>query len=337
MLQNSPGLSRIEAYYVHLVEEECQSLISGVNLNGHLFADVQFLGGIQVSLDGMFDDTAFFKLDKLEDYGTALERLSKVPASFEGAIETLKEGIDMRVTYANESLSRVYDQFENVLKKDPAESGFFGPFKNMDKEKYNELLTEAIQDKAKKIIRDKIMPAIAKLCVFMQTEYSKHLRSVPGVSNIPQGQRYYQQALEFHTTLNGMSPLEVHKIGLQEVKELKRGVMKVAEELGYPNMAFKDFVAMVKEDPKQMFSTKEEVLAYVRDIVFNKINPKLDQVIPEELLNDRLYSLSVEASSPGNQAFARYSSGNKEGTENGTYYLNANNPKVQYISLMQSH
>ena len=325
-LQGPPGLvSPSEAYYVRLVEHECRIMIDGIDLNGHLFANVHFLGGIHTTLEDTFNKSSFFRLDSLGDYSIALQRLSKVPKAIDGSIETLKQGIEKGVTYAEESMSRVDEQFERVLREDPTESGFYTPFRDMSKKGFNDIIVNAIQGKAKSVISSQIIPALAKLRAFLKDEYSQHLRSGPGVSYITNGKEFYQKALEYHTTIKDLTPKEIHDIGLEEIKELREGVLEVAEKLGYGNLTFKEFVTLMQEDPKQKFSSGEELLAYAREIVQDRINPKMPTLVPEEFLTERLYSLEVKKTAPGSGGIAYYYQGNEDNTRNGTYYINTRN------------
>ncbi len=68
--------------------------------NGHLFAPVNFLEGVQSNLDDIFNKSSFFRLDSLSDYSIALQRLRKVPAAIDGVVDTLKKGVEEDVTYA---------------------------------------------------------------------------------------------------------------------------------------------------------------------------------------------------------------------------------------------
>ncbi len=330
-------MSPTEAYYIRLVERECRTLVGGIDLNGHLLANVQFLRGIHTTLERTFNKTSFFRLDSLGDYSIALQRLAKVPAVMDGAVETLKQGIASRVTYPVESLSRVDGQLERVIVDDPTESGYYTPFRNMGAKGFNQLLVDAIQAKARTIISSEIMPALARLRSFIREEYFQHLRSGPGVSNLPRGTEFYQKALEYHTTIEGLSPQEVHDIGLEEVSVLRRGVLDVAGRLGYENMTFKDFFTMVQDNPQQRFGYSEELLSHVRDLVRNKINPRMAAIIPEEFLTDKLFALEVKPTPPGDSSIARYEGGNEDGTRNGTYRINAGNlgafKKFELMSL----
>ena len=63
-----------------------------------------------------------------------------------------------------------------------------------------------------------------------------------------------QVYLEKYTTKSGLEPSEVHQIGLTEVDESKKKLTKIAENLGYKNLPFREFIQKIREDPKQSFS-----------------------------------------------------------------------------------
>lgn len=65
-----------------------------------------------------------------------------------------------------------------------------------------------------------LLPAYDKLDKFIQNEYMLHLRPTPGISSINNGLDYYKACLEYHTSIEGITPEQVHQIGLRTVKSL---------------------------------------------------------------------------------------------------------------------
>jgi uncharacterized protein (DUF885 family) len=72
-------------------------------------------------------------------------------------------------------------------------------------------------------------------------EYITHARADIGVSSLPDGHTYYQRCLDFHTGFLGITPEEIHQIGLEEIASLRKGVLKVAERVGETNTTFSEF------------------------------------------------------------------------------------------------
>ena len=169
------------------------------------------------------------------------------------------------------------------------------------------------------------MPAYQKLKQFIDDEYLPNTRPTDGVHGIPNGQQYYKDCLEWSTTMSELTAEEIHQIGLEAVEELRKNVSDVAKQLGKEDLSFLDFVKWVQELPEQKFSTKEDLLAYIVDLINDKINPTLNKVIPEEFLTEKLYKLNVEATPPGSGGFAYYTKASKDGKRNGTYYVNLEN------------
>jgi uncharacterized protein (DUF885 family) len=101
------------------------------------------------------------------------------------------------------------------------------------------------------------------------------LRKFPGLSSLddPQAQRslkkqIYQTYLESHTTINGITPEEVHNMGIDEIARLKSEVMKIVnKELKMPDVTFKEFFQILANDKLQEFASENEVMEYYTKII----------------------------------------------------------------------
>jgi uncharacterized protein (DUF885 family) len=60
--------------------------------------------------------------------------------------------------------------------------------------------------------------------------------------------------LDFFTTIAGLTPNEVHHIGLNELEELQKNMMELATKFGYKNASFKEFTTAMKNNQSQFFS-----------------------------------------------------------------------------------
>ena len=99
------------------------------------------------------------------------------------------------------------------------------------------------------------------------------MRKFPGLSSLDDPQRslkkqIYQTYLESHTTINGITPEEVHNMGLDEITKLKSEMMKVVnEELKMSNVTFKEFFQILANDKLQEFDSENEVMKYYTKII----------------------------------------------------------------------
>ncbi len=219
------------------------------------------------------------------------------------------------------SLLRTEKQYDNLLTENLEDSPFYRPFKEMNFTKGN--LVSAIRLEAKRLISEEINPAFEKLKDFVLGEYMNETRPGIGLVSLPNGQALYQKCLEVSTTmLKGIDAESLHKSGLEELKELKERLFATADTIGLSGLGFNDLKAAIKAVPSQAFESKEELLNYIKDLINNRINPTLDQVIPKEFLTDSLYKVDVKATSPGSGAFAYYFPASRDRTRNATYYIN---------------
>ncbi len=127
-------------------------------------------------------------------------------------------------------------QFSRAISKNPEESKFYALFKSIDAEKFGMNCSEvsSLQEKAKRLISEEVTPAFERLLKYITEEYSEYHRFGLAVSNVKDGRYYYQKCLEYHTSIRGIKPEEVHSIGLEEVEKLRGGVMEIARLVGLP-------------------------------------------------------------------------------------------------------
>ncbi len=121
-------------------------------------------------------------------------------------------------------------QFARAISENPEESKFYALFKNIDAEKFGMNCSEvsSLQEEAKRLISEEVTPAFERLLKYIKEEYSEHHRFGLAVSNVKDGRYFYQKCLEYHTSIRGIKPEDVHNIGLEEVEKLRGGVMEIA-------------------------------------------------------------------------------------------------------------
>ncbi len=296
--------------------------MEGLDLGAHLLAPVSILHSRQSKLPQNFNKTTFFgSLETPADWSVALARLGQVKKSLEDIQELLEEGARRGITFAQESLgSRVRKQFERQFVDKPEESGFFGPFRDISGP--NKTVVDLVKARALNTIEGEVLPAMKRLFNYVMDDYSERsLRSGPGVNNVANGDAFYQKCLQYHTSIIGMTAEQIHEIGLQEIEKLKDGVRKLSRKLKYGNVSVREFFDKLGSEKGQSFSSKQEVLDHVRDLLFKRINPALSKIFPDSLLTDKLYALDFKAAPEGSGIFAFYIPGPKDGSKNGTYFV----------------
>jgi uncharacterized protein (DUF885 family) len=141
------------------------------------------MSGAQGDLVNLFSQHGYLKLDNLQDHKDAITFLKNIPKYLDQIKTLLQEGVKSGLTYHEASMSRVRKQFERLeVKSIEADSGFYVPFKNL---KGDSNAVVAIRQEALEVIRDHVLPAFTKLKGYVLNDYSKHLRSQPGLSSLP--------------------------------------------------------------------------------------------------------------------------------------------------------
>ena len=146
-----------------------------------------------------------------------------------------------------------------MTKEDVNSHLFFSPIKNFPKG-FSDSEKGELTDAFTEIISDRIIPAYNKLYEFMATEYLEAGRESCGYGTFPNGEEYYQHAIEVYTTTK-MSANEIHKLGLREVARIKDEMEKVMEQVDFKR-SLKDFFEYVRNNKSLMpYRQPEQVIS----------------------------------------------------------------------------
>ena len=87
------------------------------------------------------------------------------------------------------------------------------------------------------------------------------------------GKAFYEACLAFHTSTN-LTAEEIHQQGLDEVDRIEAEMREIITELGY-NYTLQEFIEFVRNDKNNFFTTPKDLLDAFKDILENRINPRL--------------------------------------------------------------
>nr|XP_042906849.1 uncharacterized protein LOC107456618 isoform X2 [Parasteatoda tepidariorum] len=276
------------------------------------------------------------KYESIEDYQKLLSRFAALPVQISQIIDLMKKGIKEELTFNAVSVVTVPDQLavldqSDLLTKRPEDCVFYKPFLSVPdsiSSKKKSLQREAVES-----ISSNVMPAFKTLKEFLEKEYIKKARSLPSISTLPGGSTFYQLCLDFHLGFR-LLPKDVHEMGLNEVKRISGEIEKVMLFLGYTNVSIKDFTELLRSDSRFFFEKPAELLEAYKDLIFNKICPKLKKLfksIPEDELSIEP-SPSVEDDAP----IGFYYAGTPDGVRPAVFYFNKDVksvPKYEMMSL----
>ena len=111
---------------------------------------------------------------------------------------------------------------DHVIKK-PEDTSFYEPFKKQP-DSVPKVDRDRLSAAAVAAIKSSVQPGMAKIRDYLANEYSKHTRPEIAATSLPDGKRFYQQCIKFHTNTD-LTPDEIHNMGLAEVARIE-GEMK---------------------------------------------------------------------------------------------------------------
>jgi len=165
-----------------------------------------------------------------------------------------------------------------------------------------------------------VFPAYEKVITWLDTDIKNVGAVAKGAGSLPDGEAYYQVALNRNTTL-AMSAAEVHKIGLTEVARLHKEMSTIKETVGFAG-DLKSFFSYVRgSDEFYLPSTdagREEYLARARQYLsaMQLRLPEYFGVLPKMALEVKRVESYREQ--PGGSA--HYVLGTTDGSRPGVFY-----------------
>jgi uncharacterized protein (DUF885 family) len=207
----------------------------------------------------------------LTDYENQLKKLRAIPRLIDQRLAVLDEALAAGMTQPKVVVDRVLLQVAAQLKQTPEESALLEAFRHFpsnisaaDQQRLKAQATDAYQNS--------FLPTWKKLDTYLETKYLPKARAEIAVTSLPQGRETYQALIRSLTTTN-MTPREIHNLGLAEVKRLEGEMQALLQDAGFTG-TIAEYERKLEADPAQHFRSKDEMLAYCRNIA-KIIEPQL--------------------------------------------------------------
>ena len=245
----------------------------------NLAADVRFRDyEMPLNADSQFwSDLAFMAnrhLKSAADAENYIARLNDVPRYFDEQIVNMRAGLKRgfsvpRAVLAGRDVSiSTYTDVKNA-----EDSPFYKPFKQLPTNIPADAQTKLQADCAQ-AIRDRVLPAYAKLLKFFRDEYAPHARNTLAAEALPDGKAYYRQQIRKYTTLD-LDPDAIHEIGLKEVARIDAEMQATMKATGFTG-DFPAFQEFLRSDPQFYAKTPDELLMRASWIA-KRVDGKLSQ------------------------------------------------------------
>ena len=211
-------------------------------------------------------DTAFWsdlgfsardKLQTAQDYAHYLGKLRDIPRYFDDEIADMRLGLARGFTQPKLIVANQYGGIAAIADASGQNNLFYTPFRTMPASipaaEQARLHAEALE-----LIAHRVIPAYAKLLVFMRSEYYPGARDSLAAEDLPDGKAFYRAQILAFTTLD-MRPEQIHALGLSEMDSIHRQMLAVIQQTGFKG-SFADFLRFLRTDPRFYAKTPDELL-----------------------------------------------------------------------------
>ncbi|MCG8370548.1 MAG: DUF885 domain-containing protein, partial [Proteobacteria bacterium] len=302
-----------------LFRRRLQTSVDAFRFNGHLLPFSQ-RGGVQT-----LDHTVMrLRLETVQDFEDWLARLAGIGDVIDQTIALAEEGRKSGYTSPRILMDRIPAQIDRQLVESAADSPFFGPFAELP-ESFPPDDRERLRAAATGIIEDEVLPAYRRLDRYFDAVYLPGARSSVGLSALPDGQAWYEHRARSYTTTR-MSPDEIHRLGLEEVRRIRDEMHRVIEEVEFDG-GFQDFLAYLRSDPQFYFDDPDDLYeAYLA--TSKRIDPELVKLFGK--LPRMPYGVKpIPEATAADTTTAYYWPPASDGSRAGIYWVNLYRPEVR--------
>lgn len=271
--------------------------------------------------DSGFHGNLNYGVGPLSNYGQVknyLNRLNAIPEFVDQNLENIREGLKKGVSQPLIIFKGYESTYNDHIVKDYQDSFFYSPFKNLPND-LTQTQKDSVLNAAQIAIETKVTPEFKRIKTFFESEYFPKTRTTLGISEIPNGEAYYQNRINFYTTSTQYTADDIHQIGLKEVARIKAEMEQIIKALNFEG-SFADFFHFLRTDKQFYAETPEQLLMIARDMA-----KRADAQLPRyfKTLPRKPYGVAPvpDAIAP-KYTTGRYVGTTKESTDPGYYWVN---------------
>ena len=313
------ALSDDEQLNYELFRRQLQDDVDLFQFNGHLLPFYQ-RGGVQ-NLDNNTNSLSFKTVKDFEDW---LTRMGQIDVVIDQTIDLAERGRKAGIMSPKILMQRIPNQIAAQLVDDPEASPFYKVFADMP-DSIPDQQQQQLRAMAIETIEETVLPAYRDLDKYFSGTYLPACRDSIGLSELPGGSEWYElRARQFTTT--PMSPDEIHRLGLNEVRRIRDEMQKIIDGLDFGG-SFQDFLVFLRTDPQFYFDNPDDLYqAYLA--TSKRIDPELVNLFGK--LPRMPYGVKpIPDSIAPDTTTAYYSRPAADGSRAGIYWVNLYKPEVR--------
>jgi uncharacterized protein (DUF885 family) len=248
-----------------------------------------------------------------------LSRLAQFPKQLDGEIERLKSARAQGVIPPSFLADKAINQLTIASKDARGDSSLV---ESLDRRTREKGIPGRWAAQARQIVTSDVVPALDRQIEELKAERAV-AKDIAGVWAQPRGAEYYRWALKASTTTN-LTPDEVHKMGLEQLKALHGRMDPILKSLGYTKGTIGQRMQALAKDPKYKFSEgdkgRAEIMAYIQErlAIIRKVLPRAFATMMPGHLEVRRMSPEQEPGAPG----AYGGAGSIDGKIPGKFWIN---------------
>lgn len=273
--------------------------------------------------DGGFHMNLSFRVPRSFRTAADVERylllLTDVPRFVQEHFTLMRRGLQQGISQPAVVVKSFATSYTRHQVAKAEESVYYAPFAAARPTAIDSVSWQKYQQQAGQLVMQVVVPQYKAIQQFFEGEYIPTTKKSLGVIDYPNGERYYQQRVNYFTTTN-IHYNEVFALGEQEVARIKAEMQQVLQEVKFKG-SLQEFINMLRTDPRFYPKTPEELLKEA-SFIAKKIDGKLPQFFGK--LPRLPYTVApVPADLAPNYTGGRYSPG--RGSRAGEYWVNTYN------------
>ena len=271
----------------NIMADEIQTALDMVLFPDHLIP-INQMGSIPIYLAMVADGKGALPLATLKHYDNLLRRLVQLTPWIDQAMVNMREGIKAGVVLPKSLIVSALPQYRDLATTDIEKNPFYAGIKTLPAS-FSEAEKARITKAYRSEITNRLQPALARLAVFLEKEYMPAGRSTSGISDLPNGAKWYQQNIVYATTTQ-LTPDAIHAMGLAEVARIQKQFAVVGPKMGYQGPAAELPKWVASQSKYKPFKDAQEVLEVYRklDVAVAAKLPALFTLVPKSPLEQRL-------------------------------------------------
>lgn len=214
---------------------------------------VSQMQGIHLDLPQLVPSLSFATVKDYDDY---IARLHQVPRAFAQVTAQMRQGMADGLMPPRILLVQATTQAEGLARQQPDSTPFAVPLAQFPD-------SVPAADRARlragvlAAVRDSVLPAYVRFAAFLRDEYAPRGRDSIGTWALPDGPARYAFAVRRQTT-TGLTPAEIHELGLREVARIEGEQLAIARRLGFADL--RTFRDSIRKMPSLHPTSREQIL-----------------------------------------------------------------------------